>query len=244
MTQILPGTFEELGRVLQRRATGKTKGDMVFSDHDIAKRSIPFERRNAPRIDGFARFGNGFANQRPHSVSHRLELGVFLRNVGIDRCARFHLALHPQTSIKRPSGLTKISSHQFISPSRFAYFAARGKTFAIRFYIQHRCVVHSVEFADRNFKTLDKEEFANGDADAVGPVFRAPREDAHVRPIGASARMPRAFFHDSPPEFCSAEKSPRRARTDPVPEWIPDHTTADPALPWLRHHPKNRRQLL
>ena len=45
MTQILPGAFEELGRVLQGRATGKTKGDMVFSDHDIAKRSIPFERQ-------------------------------------------------------------------------------------------------------------------------------------------------------------------------------------------------------
>src|SRR5258708_7257273 len=135
MTEILPGTFEELGRVLQGGATGKTKSDMVFSDHDIAKRSIPFERRNAPRIDGFARFGNGFANQRPHSVSHRLELGIFFRNVGIDRCAGFHLALHAQTSIaKKRSGLT--------------YSAARRKTFAIRFYIQHRCLVHSVEFAD------------------------------------------------------------------------------------------------
>src|SRR6266853_2634271 len=170
MTQILPGAFEELGRVLQRRATGKAKGDMVFSDHDIAKRSIPFERRNAPSIDGFARFGNGFANQRPHSVSHRLELGIFFRNVGIDQCAGFHLTLHPQTSIRDPSGLTKISSHQFISPSRIAYFAARGKAFEIRFYIRRRCVVHSIEFADAKFKTLDKEEFANGDADAVRPV--------------------------------------------------------------------------
>src|SRR5713226_529491 len=111
MTQILPGTFEELGRVLQRRTTGKTKGDMVFSDHDIAKRSLPFERRNAPRIDGFARFGNGFANQRPHSVGHWLELGIFFRNVGIDRRPGFHLALHAQTSMARKSSvLTKISS--------------------------------------------------------------------------------------------------------------------------------------
>jgi len=61
---------------------------------------------------------------------------------------------------KKRSVLTKISSHQFISPSRFAYFAARGKIFEIRFYIQHRCVVQSVELADANFKTLDKEEFA------------------------------------------------------------------------------------
>src|SRR5882757_7974636 len=101
MTEILPGTFKELGRVLQGRATGKTKSDMVFSDHEIAKRSIPFERRNAPSIDGFARFGNGFANQRPHSVSHRLELGIFFRNVGIDRCPGLHLALHAQTSMAK-----------------------------------------------------------------------------------------------------------------------------------------------
>jgi hypothetical protein len=96
---------------------------------------------------------------------------------------------------KKRSGLTKISSHQFISPSRFAYFAARGKAFEIRFYIYDRCVVHRVEFAGANFKTLDKEEFANGDADAVRPVFRALGEDSHFRLIGASARMPRAFFH-------------------------------------------------
>jgi len=45
-------------------------------------------------------------------------------------------------------------------PSRFAYFAAPGQTFEIRFYIQHRSVVHSVAFAGANFKTPDKEESA------------------------------------------------------------------------------------
>jgi hypothetical protein len=43
-----------------------------------------------------------------------------------------------------------------------------GKTFEIRFYIQHRCVVQSVEFADANSKTPDKEQFAKCLARSTG----------------------------------------------------------------------------
>src|SRR6266496_5933224 len=89
----------------------------------------------------------------------------------------------------------KVASHQFARPCRFAHFAARRKSFEIRFYIQNGRSVHSVEFPHTNKETIDGFEFEDGNSDAVGAVFRALREDSHLWPVSASPRMARAFFN-------------------------------------------------
>src|SRR6266403_160392 len=89
----------------------------------------------------------------------------------------------------------KVSSHQFSGPGRFTHFAARREAFEVRFYIQHRSVIDSVEFADADLETIDGCKFTNSDTDAVGAILRTLREDSHPGPIRAAARMPSAFFH-------------------------------------------------
>src|SRR6266849_2013800 len=92
------------------------------------------------------------------------------------------------------SDFAKIASHQFGGPGRLAYFAARRETFEIRFYIEHGGAVHRVEFVNTNLQAGDAFDFANGDTDAIGTVFRTLREDAHLRPVGSTARMAGAGF--------------------------------------------------
>src|SRR6266567_3016927 len=88
----------------------------------------------------------------------------------------------------------KVASHQFARPCRFAHFAARRKSFEIRFYIQHGRSVHRVEFPHANMKSVDGFEFADGNSDAVGPALRALRKDSRLWPVSAPAWMARAFF--------------------------------------------------
>src|SRR5215469_4761632 len=96
----------------------------------------------------------------------------------------------PQQSL---SNTSPIFLHDLLRPFGFTDVAARGEAGEIGLDVEHGRAVDGVEAFHFQRMTRNHHDAAHRDADAVGTVLAALREDADLRPVGASARMARAF---------------------------------------------------
>ena len=85
-----------------------------------------------------------------------------------------------------------VAAHQFLNPLGLADLASRGKLPHVWLDVQHRRAVDCIEAGNLQRQTLDGQQAANRDANAVGPTLSPLREDADPGPFRAIARMTRS----------------------------------------------------
>lgn len=80
MAKVFAGALGESVGILQGRASVKAEGDVVLADDEIAEWAVQLESRDAPRIHGLFRPGDGLLDKGFQPSDYVLESCVLVRD--------------------------------------------------------------------------------------------------------------------------------------------------------------------
>src|SRR5580698_2033124 len=83
-----------------------------------------------------------------------------------------------------------VSSHEFSGPTRLTYLATWRELSHIRLNVQNRRAIDGIQPLNLQRQIFHREQAANGNANAIGPVLATLGKDANLGPVQSTSGMP------------------------------------------------------